>query len=105
MAVIANESFVIDRDKTTTARTLVLLIEQGLVVRQRDPHDRRSYQIRLTPAGDALQATLVPIARALLAQATTGIAAEQVAALQTLLAQVEANLAADPTTALAAEEG
>lgn len=80
------------RDKTTTARTLALLIEQQLVVRERDSVDRRNYQISLTPAGKALKQELIPIATAVIAQACVGFSDEQVAALKVMLVQIYTNL-------------
>lgn len=84
------------RDKTTTARTLALLIEQQFVVRERDPIDRRNYQISLTPTGRALKDELIPLAQGVIAQATAGLHDDEVARLKTMLARLYANIALDP---------
>ncbi|HUP19731.1 MAG TPA: MarR family transcriptional regulator [Gemmatimonadota bacterium] len=44
---------VTDVEPSTLVRTLDVLEREGLVVRERDPADRRAYQVRLTPAGQA----------------------------------------------------
>ncbi len=49
------------RDKTTITRRLDGLVKKGLVLRTQDPHDRRFYHIRLTAAGEAALAVLVPL--------------------------------------------
>ncbi|MEI6776871.1 MAG: MarR family transcriptional regulator [Chloroflexales bacterium] len=79
------------RDKTTTARTLALLVEQQLIVRERDTVDRRNYQISLTPAGRALKQELIPIATAVINQACTGFSDDQVATLKAMLSQIYTN--------------
>ncbi|NTU81398.1 MAG: MarR family transcriptional regulator [Chloroflexales bacterium] len=80
------------RDKTTTARTLALLVAQQLIVRERDRVDRRNYQISLTPAGRALKDALIPIAISVLEQACIGLGEDQVAALKAMLGQIDTNL-------------
>jgi DNA-binding MarR family transcriptional regulator len=42
-------------DRTTTAKVMARLEERGLVRRTTDPVDRRSYRLRLTPAGRRLR--------------------------------------------------
>lgn len=81
------------REKTTVARTLALLEEHGLIVRQRDEIDRRNYRIFLTPHGRSLRGELVPLAVAVLGQAREGMSDEQVATLVALLNMVFGNLA------------
>lgn len=84
------------RDKTTTARTVSLLEAQQLVVRRRDPTDRRNYQVSLTSSGRALKDQLVPIARAVIDQACTGLSNDQVTALKAMLATIHTNFRRDP---------
>lgn len=84
------------RDKTTTARTLALLIEQQLIVRERDTVDRRNYQISLTPAGRALKQELIPIATGVITQACEGFSDEQVGVLKAMLGQIYTNLDRTP---------
>ncbi|MGQ3354231.1 MAG: MarR family winged helix-turn-helix transcriptional regulator [Phreatobacter sp.] len=47
------------RDKSTLTSTLDDLVKRGLVLRERTPHDRRSYTLTLTPAGCALRERLM----------------------------------------------
>ncbi|PKM83715.1 MAG: MarR family transcriptional regulator [Firmicutes bacterium HGW-Firmicutes-13] len=38
-------------DKATTGRAVKKLVEEGFVVRRRNPDDKRAYQLNLTPKG------------------------------------------------------
>jgi DNA-binding MarR family transcriptional regulator len=42
-------------DRTTILKVGASLEDKGLVVRERDEHDRRAYAVALTPAGEALR--------------------------------------------------
>ena len=48
-------------DKATTGRAIKKLVEEGYVVRHRDPKDKRSYQIYLTPKANSLKSTIFEI--------------------------------------------
>ena len=56
------------RDRPTMSRILDTMERGGLVERVVDEHDARSRLIRLTRAGKALQAKLVPVAKQLVAR-------------------------------------
>jgi DNA-binding MarR family transcriptional regulator len=49
------------KDKTTITRILDRLEHKGLAQRRRDPLDRRSQRIFLTPGGEAALAALMPL--------------------------------------------
>ena len=49
---------VTDSDPTLTSRTLQVLIERGLVRRERSADDRREYVLELAPAGKRVQARI-----------------------------------------------
>lgn len=48
------------RDRARTSRILAGLLRKGLIERETQPHDRRRVRVRLTPAGHALYAALMP---------------------------------------------
>ena len=48
-------------DKTTIARTIKKLIDNGYVCRQRDENDRRSYRVFLTEKGRAIEPEMMKI--------------------------------------------
>lgn len=50
-------------DRNTLADTLNRLISKGFALRQRSQLDGRAYDIQLTPAGAALLASLIPLAK------------------------------------------
>lgn len=54
------------RDRTTVTRFLDRLEDKGLIRREVDQEDRRSFRVWLTEAGRALQDDLVPVVRHLL---------------------------------------
>ncbi len=51
------------RDRSTLTATLKSLAGRGLIDRQRNPDDQRSYRVILTEAGIAMQARLHDVAR------------------------------------------
>lgn len=51
------------RDKSTLTPTLRLLEERGLIRREQFQNDRRSYMLRLTPAGEAAASELLQDAK------------------------------------------
>ena len=48
-------SFLVSKDAPTTVRILGRLMQKGLIRREADPVDKRSYRIHLTDKGNALQ--------------------------------------------------
>lgn len=59
---------VTESDPTLTSRTLQVLIERGLVRRERSGEDRREYVLQLTPAGKRTQARIETLRSDLAAQ-------------------------------------
>jgi len=49
------------KDKTTITRILDRLEHKGLAERRRDPNDRRTQRLFLTPRGEAVLAELMPL--------------------------------------------
>jgi DNA-binding MarR family transcriptional regulator len=73
-------------------RLLDALVTKGLVRRAPDPADRRIVQIWLTERGQQLEAELVPLARALMADAARGIPAEDIAVTLRTLRRMQENM-------------
>lgn len=76
------------------ARLLDQLAEHDLVERRADPADRRAYRVFLKPAAAAHLTAIEQVARAIRAEALSGIDRQQAAALMDALARMRANLAA-----------
>ncbi|WP_270936488.1 MarR family winged helix-turn-helix transcriptional regulator [Falsiroseomonas oryzae] len=66
--------------------------EAGWITRARSEDDRRKVHVHLTPAGRRLRETLLPEARAVIAQATRGMTEAERAALLALLRRARASL-------------
>jgi DNA-binding MarR family transcriptional regulator len=67
--------------------------QAGWITRTRSTEDRRKVHIRLTDSGRALRESLLPAPRAVIAQATQGMRADEVESLLRLLRLARANLA------------
>ncbi|WP_428562392.1 MAG: MarR family winged helix-turn-helix transcriptional regulator [Solidesulfovibrio sp. DCME] len=80
------------KDKTTITRILDRLSDKALLTRRRDPHDRRSQRIALTPAGRALVERLVPLVRAYAAAAFADVPDQDSETLRRILGTIEARL-------------
>ena len=80
------------KDKTTITRILDRLEEKGLLIRQRDPRDRRSQRLFLTPAGEATVRRLVPLVQTFAAAAYADLTEEDRSALRRLLGCIEDRL-------------
>lgn len=65
------------RDRTTVTRLLDRLEDKGLIRRQVDEEDRRSFRTWLTPAGRGLKDEIVPVVRHLLEIMTEEVTAEE----------------------------
>lgn len=81
------------RDKAQLARLIKGLREQGLLVAEPDPDDRRNQCLSLTAAGKDVQQTLKLQARRLSAKAVAGLDADERVQLSALLMRVRRNLA------------
>lgn len=68
------------------------LEEKGLIARARNRDDRRKINLRLTPPGRRLEATLLACARSINEKATRGLPAAQVGEVRALLSAFIANL-------------
>ncbi|MBU8539613.1 MarR family winged helix-turn-helix transcriptional regulator [Falsiroseomonas tokyonensis] len=71
--------------------------EAGWIIRDRSEEDRRKVHIRLTDAGRALRETLLPEAKAVIAQGLEGMSEAEVTTLLDLLRRARANLADPPS--------
>jgi MarR family transcriptional regulator for hemolysin len=69
----------------------------GLVVRTRDPQNRRTHQVELTDAGRAQFFALLEVVQAFDGRLRQGFTADQMEALRGLLGRLAAN-AGTPTT-------
>lgn len=70
--------------------------EAGWITRERNAQDRRKVHISLTDQGRALRDTLLPEAKAVIAQALDGMAPAEAEVLLALLRRARANLAEPP---------
>ncbi len=75
-------------DPATSQGVVKRLIEQGLVTRKDDPHDRRRARLSLTPAGQKMIDTHIPLGRVASAETLAPLSAEERAQLLALLSKV-----------------
>lgn len=66
--------------------------EAGWIARERSAEDKRKVHVHLTQAGRALRETLLPEARAVIAQATAGMTEEERSILLSLLRRARRRL-------------
>ena len=83
----------LDIEPITLCRIIDRLEESGLIVRRRDPADRRAWLLDLTPKAEPLIAKLRAIANELVAQAFAGLDDEEVTRLRAMLAKIRENVA------------
>ena len=76
----------------TLTRHLDGLEEEGLVVRRRDPHDRRAVSVELTEAGRAKHAYMLRAVQAFNRRLLSGLSDSEIDELQVLLARLEQNV-------------
>ncbi len=79
------------KDPAAVTRALDQLQARGLVERQEVPNDRRAYQLHLTEAGQALVATITPVALEVRARGLRGLSQEEVGALRSILNKIYEN--------------
>ena len=72
-------------DKVGVSRAVANLVARGLIERQLDRRDRRAQRLRLSPAGRALHAQVVPEAMALESELLAGFSAKERVLLATFL--------------------
>lgn len=87
----------IGMQEPTAVMALRGMEKQGWITRERSTQDRRKVFIRLTEAGRALRARMLPEARAVNEVATAGMTGEEVATLLALLKRVRANVGDQPS--------
>ncbi|HHT46029.1 MAG TPA: MarR family transcriptional regulator [Firmicutes bacterium] len=80
------------KDQGSLTRTLDRMEKKGLVQRQINPTDRRSFLIYLTDEGYALRDRIVPIAVECIEDAVKGFTEEEVDTLVALLKKLILNL-------------
>jgi DNA-binding MarR family transcriptional regulator len=76
-------------DKMTVSRAATALVARALVARTR-AGDRRTLELSLTPAGEALHAEIAPLALGIEASLLEGFSATERAQLMALLERLEA---------------
>ena len=80
------------KDKTTITRILDRLQAKKLLVRRRDSHDRRSQRIFLTPAGEDLVRSLVPLVRGYATEVFADVGPGDSERLRDILGHIETRL-------------
>ena len=84
-------------DDATLTHHLRHMERDGLVARERDPADRRTQRVMLTPAGHALFRDLLATVVAFDERLRAGLSEREVATLRRLLGRLRANVAAVPS--------
>ena len=85
-------SFLVCKDAPTTVRILEKLIKKGLIKREADLFDKRSYRIYLTAQGCALQGEVYAALAVALQHALKGITQDEKLLFMKLLKQIYTNL-------------
>lgn len=80
------------KDQPTTVRILEKLENKGLIFKEVNPDDNRSYFVYLTDRGRELKSILIPLAQKKLSKALTGIDKQDVQKLIQLLNRIYENL-------------
>jgi len=80
------------KDKTTITRILDRLESRKLLTRRRDPHDRRSQRLFLTPEGRRKVGQLAPLVRTFADAAYADLTEEDRDTLRRLLGRIETRL-------------
>ncbi len=80
------------RDRPTMSRIIDTMEKTGLVERAVDEHDARSRLVKLTRRGRALEDTLVPLAKELVARLEHGIAESDLETTHRTLSRMLANI-------------
>ncbi len=80
------------KDQPTTVRILLKLENKGFILRKVNPEDNRSFLIFLTPKGQELKNTLIPLAFEALDKAARGIDKNKIEVAKYVLNQIYKNL-------------
>jgi DNA-binding MarR family transcriptional regulator len=83
----------LDVSKPAVSRTLKTLETKGCIVRQRNPDDRRAYQIRLTDKALEMGPAIEQVYNHLYAVAMRGITQDELERFVTLFGRISENLA------------
>lgn len=80
-------------EKMAVNRAIQRLVDSGYVSRTRDPDDRRSYRLTITPKGGKLYDKIAPVANKRYAELTSAVSSEEldslVAVLQKMIRRAE----------------
>lgn len=76
-------------DKVQVSRALARLLSRALVVRARDAEDRRCWNLRLTPRGEAMYRDIVPLVRAREAELLGALSATERRQLDALIDKLD----------------
>lgn len=79
-------------DASTLSRLVTRLIRAGLVTRTRSASSHREVVVALSAKGNALVARLIPLARAIEADAAAGLSAEELSVLKRSLRRMYRNM-------------
>ncbi len=79
-------------DASTLSRLVTRLVRTGLATRTRSASSNREVVVALSPKGNALMARLIPLARAIEADARAGLSPEELSVLKRALRRMYANL-------------
>jgi DNA-binding MarR family transcriptional regulator len=79
-------------DASTLSRLVTRLTHMGLATRTRSASSNREVVVALSPKGNALMARLIPLARAIEADANAGLSPEELSVLKRALRRMYANL-------------
>ena len=80
------------RDRTTITRLIDQMVKKQFVVREHDEKDRRRVLIKASDKGQALKGELIPIAKSMIATATSGISPQDIETTVKTLSQMTNNL-------------
>jgi len=78
-------------DKSTVAKTIKPLIREGYIRREKNPHDKRSYQIFLTDKGHSVMPTIKQSVRCWTETLTAGFTDEEKRSINYLLSRMSKN--------------
>jgi MarR family transcriptional regulator, organic hydroperoxide resistance regulator len=79
-------------DASTLSRIVTRLVQLGYVTRMRSANSNREVVVALSANGTALVAGLIPLARAVAADASSGLSAEELAILKRALRRMYGNM-------------
>ncbi len=79
-------------EKASLTPVLEGLVAQNLIVRRKNPDDRRKMSIFLTPAGRKLKADILPLGSVINKRAMRGISAADVERIRKLMPKIMSNL-------------